>query len=368
MTKTIVALYDDFSSAQRTLRDLVEGGFPRDDVSLMANNADGAGGEAGTARAGTDTAEEGASGAAIGAGTGAAIGGIGGLLVGMGALAIPGIGPIVAAGPLAAALVGAGAGAVAGGLIGALTDAGIPEEEAGWYAEGVRRGGTLVAVRADDAAAERAADVMERNDPVDIETRAGEWRQTGWTGFDAEATSRAAEERSQRPSIAGTEHAAGAASTATSEPAAGLGREAGADRGETRIPVVEEEAKIGKREVARGGVRARSYVTERPVDQAIPLRDETVHVERRPVDRPVASGETGEAFQEKWVEVTEIDEEAVVSKEPRVVEEVVVGKDAETREEHVRDSVRRTDVEIENIPGEAGRSGAAPKPPETSRR
>ncbi|WP_119458923.1 YsnF/AvaK domain-containing protein [Rhodospirillaceae bacterium SYSU D60014] len=353
MTKTVVALYDDFPSAQRTVQDLADADFRRDDISLMANNADGIySDEAGTAAVGTPTAAaptaatDDTSGTATGAGIGAAVGGIGGLLVGLGALAIPGIGPVVAAGPLAATLVGAGTGALAGGLIGALTDAGVPEEEAGYYAEGVRRGGTLVAVRADEADVDRAAALMERHDPVDIETRASQWRESGWTGFDAEAAPYTAAEMTQ--DRAATTGAATAERTG--------------DR-EAHIPIVEENVQVGKREVERGGVRVRSYVTERPVDEAIQLRDETVHVERRPVDRPADPAEAGEAFKERWVEVKETDEEAVISKEARVVEEVVVGKDAETREEHIRDKVRRTDVEVENI-----EDTNAPRAPETPRR
>jgi hypothetical protein len=134
-------------------------------------------------------------GAGVGAGIGAALGGIGGLLVGLGALAIPGIGPVIAAGPLAAALggiagagVGAVAGGAAGGLIGGLTDMGVTETQAGYFAEGVRRGGTLLTVRTEDPITERAKDVMNRHHPVDVNERAAEWRQGGWTGFSPTVT------------------------------------------------------------------------------------------------------------------------------------------------------------------------------------
>ena len=98
---------------------------------------------------------------------------------------IPGVGPIIAAGPLATTLAGAGIGAAAGGIIGALTDAGIPENEAGYYAEGIRRGGTLLTVRANDDQVSRATQILNRYSPVDVNQRAGEWRQSGWTGYDA---------------------------------------------------------------------------------------------------------------------------------------------------------------------------------------
>lgn len=132
-----------------------------------------------------------AEGAGVGAGVGAVIGGLGGLLVGLGALAIPGIGPVVAAGPLAAALTGlagAGAGAVAGGvtggLLGALVDMGVPEENAHYYAEGVRRGGTLVTLRVSDDRTNEAVEILNRHDPVDINDRINIWRNEGWSGFD----------------------------------------------------------------------------------------------------------------------------------------------------------------------------------------
>lgn len=193
MTRTVVALYDNFEHANMAVRELVDNGFSRDDISLMAGdergeygrylgsdeyrNRDMSGGEAST-------------GAGVGAGIGATLGGIGGLLVGLGALVIPGIGPVVAAGPLSAALAGlagAGAGALAGGitggLIGALVDVGVPEETAQYYSEGVRRGGTLLTVRTDDDMSGRAVTIMNRHQPVDINSRAAMWRDEGWTGF-----------------------------------------------------------------------------------------------------------------------------------------------------------------------------------------
>ncbi|HEV8718643.1 MAG TPA: general stress protein [Candidatus Binatia bacterium] len=138
MAKSVVGLFDGLTEAQAVVQDLVNHGFPRDDISIVAPHTQGE--HARSAAAPDDTDET--SGAVIGAGTGAVLGGIAGLLVGIGVLAIPGIGPILAAGPIMAALTGAGIGALAGGLIGALTDLGVPEEEARYYAEGVRRGGS----------------------------------------------------------------------------------------------------------------------------------------------------------------------------------------------------------------------------------
>lgn len=191
MTRTVIALYDNISDANSTVRELVDNGFPREDISLMAGDTSGEYGKyiTDTSRAAAETSGA-AEGAGVGAGIGAALGGIGGLLIGLGALAIPGIGPVIAAGPLAAALAGlagAGAGAVAGGvtggLLGALVDLGVPEEAAGYYAEGVHRGGTLVTVRTADHLSDRAVDVMNRYNPIDINQRAEEWRRTGWAGI-----------------------------------------------------------------------------------------------------------------------------------------------------------------------------------------
>ena len=98
-------------------------------------------------------------------------------------LAIPGIGAILAAGPIAAALVGAGAGAVAGGLIGGLVDLGVPETHAEYYAEAVRRGGALVTVRTDASRTDEAEKIMRENGAIDIDDRVARWRSTGWKGY-----------------------------------------------------------------------------------------------------------------------------------------------------------------------------------------
>jgi len=117
--------------------------------------------------------------------------------------------------------------------------------------------------------------------------------------------------------------------------------------GEMRIPVVEEELKVGKRVVEQvEGVRVQRHVIEQPVEQEVKLREEQVHVERRPVDRPL-SGSEDEAFKEGTVEVRTTREEPEVSKQARVVEEVVVSKEAREHTERVQDTVRRTDVKVE---------------------
>ncbi len=187
MTRTVVALYDNFHEANDAVRELVDRGFRRENISFMANDQTG---EYGQALQGTNvdtyTAAEANTGAGVGAGIGAAVGGLAGVLIGLGALAIPGVGPVLAAGPLAtvlAGLAGAGAGAVAGGVLGALVDMGIPEETAGYYAEGVRRGGTLVTVQVEDFMTDKAVDILNRHNPIDLNERVSTWRQSGWSGY-----------------------------------------------------------------------------------------------------------------------------------------------------------------------------------------
>ncbi|HET8875461.1 MAG TPA: hypothetical protein VFO53_03950 [Casimicrobiaceae bacterium] len=136
---------------------------------------------------GVDDRVDDGSNAAAGAVTGGVVGGAAGLAASLMGLAIPGIGPIIAAGPIVSLLTGAGVGAVAGGLIGGLTDMGVSRPDAEYYAEAVRRGGALVTVRADDARADRAAEIMRSHGAIDIERRAEQWRERGWTGFDEKA-------------------------------------------------------------------------------------------------------------------------------------------------------------------------------------
>ena len=358
--KTIVGLFDNFSEAEAVVRYLERAGYDRTDMSIVANEV---------ARGSTrTTTAAGADNAAEGAGTGAIIGGVtggmAGLIASLAGLAIPGIGPVIAAGPLVAALTGAGVGAVAGGLIGALTSAGVPEEHARYYEEGVRRGGTLVTVSASDADADEVMEIMNRHNPIDIEDRAAEWRQTGFTG--AAATRPAAAATSGEWRDTGYPGAPGS-SGITAKPVASATAPEGAStaaaarneklEGQKSIPVVEEELRVGKREVDRGGIRVYSRVEEQPVEEKVNLREERVHVERRPVDRPATAGDFNQAFKEGTIEVTERVEQPVVRKEARVVEEVVVGKDATERTETVRDTVKRTDVNVEPVGAQA--SGGA---------
>jgi stress response protein YsnF len=127
-------------------------------------------------------------------------------------------------------------------------------------------------------------------------------------------------------------------------------RDIGTEEGEMAIPVVEEELRVGTREVESGGERVDTRVEETPVEEQVTLREERVHVDRRPVNRP-ASDADFDRVQEGAVEVRERREEAVVDKQARVVEEVVINRDVEERTETIRDTVRRTDVDVDETPG-----------------
>jgi hypothetical protein len=195
MTVTISRLYDDYTTASRAVQDLEAAGVPHKDVSLVASNADnwyagkpGAeratpGGKIDRDRDGTDDRAE---GAATGAGIGATLGGAAGLLAGLGLLAIPGVGPVVAAGWLVAAATGAAAGGATGGIIGALSQSGIGDDDAHVYAEGVRRGGTLVSARVADADRARFEAILDRS-AVNISDRGAAYRKAGWKRFDPAA-------------------------------------------------------------------------------------------------------------------------------------------------------------------------------------
>ena len=165
--KTISGLFDTHSEASKAVAALQDAGVS--DVSIVSPEKHGS-----------------TEGTAAGAGIGAAVGGVGGLLAGLGTFAIPGIGPVVGAGWLATTLIGAMAGGAAGGILGSLTEAGIDEDEAHVYAEGIRRGATLVTARVDETEAEAAEAILSQHDPVDIASRRADFESSGWSGFDEE--------------------------------------------------------------------------------------------------------------------------------------------------------------------------------------
>ena len=181
--QTITALFDRYDEASAAVAKLEAAGVPHSDISIVANNESDC--HSSLIGHGDRDHREAKEGAETGAGTGASLGTVAGgaigLLTGLGLMAIPGVGPVVAAGWLVTTLTGAGIGAAAGGLIGGLTGAGVNEADAHTYSEGVRRGGTLVTVRADEARSTAVMDILEQHGSVDVDERAQTWRSEGWT-------------------------------------------------------------------------------------------------------------------------------------------------------------------------------------------
>lgn len=272
----------------------------------------------------------------------------------------------------------AAAGSEDQGIWASLKSLFMPDEDRYVYSEGIRRGGVVVSVEMADGQVDHVMDVFESNGAVDLSSREAEWRNSGWTGYDAGAT---------RP-MPSTDYAPGGVGLAASGvPSGGIGVPAGGvtgsamtdtsgtgldrDMGHARqgatgrtgdrdvIPVVEEQLRVGKRETDRGRVRVRSYVVETPVTEQVSLREEHVHVERRPVDRPLTDAD--DAFRERTIEAVEHSEEAVVSKEARVVEEITVNKEVDQRQETVHDTVRRQEVEVED--DRTGTTASVPRNP-----
>lgn len=177
-TRSLTALYDSYEDASSAVAKLEAAGISHADISLVSNKAEQSIGATG------ETTEHAATGVGTGATLGTVLGGGVGLLAGLGMLAIPGVGPVVAAGWLVATLTGAGLGAAAGGLTGSLTDAGLSEADAQAYSEGVRRGGTVLSVRADDAHSAQVIAILEEHGAVDLDERRQGWEQSSVAGGD----------------------------------------------------------------------------------------------------------------------------------------------------------------------------------------
>lgn len=218
-------------------------------------------------------------------------------------------------------------------------------DDAGLYAEAMRRGSYLLAVEADSVQeAHRAADMMHQFNAVDINQRASGWRSTGWTGYQSDAPVLTAEEiRRDREGYS--------RSTVTSTPQTASSAEQSAS---ATLPVIEEQLQVGKRVIQRGGVRIYSHVTETPVEESVQLKEEHVTIKRTPVNQPASAADI-DAFKEGTIEVRESAEEAVVGKTAHVVEEVRVGKEVTEHTEQIKDTVRRTDVEVEAIGPQGGK-------------
>lgn len=217
------------------------------------------------------------------------------------------------------------------------------ETHADRYAEAVRRGSFVLTVDAgDEQQRDAAASIMEQFQPVDIDERATRWHASGWRGHDETASPLTDEELANERTLHGTGLASdtGRNATATTQQAP--------SQQPTTISVIAEELKVGKREVQRGGVRIIQRVTETPVQESINLRQEHVSVERHAVNQPATLDDLN-GMKEGTIEMREMAEEAVVSKTARVVEEVVIGKDVSEQQTTINDTVRRNDVEIEQL-------------------
>lgn len=210
-------------------------------------------------------------------------------------------------------------------------------DTAGHYTEAVRRGSVVLAVDARDDGQERQArQTLQTAGAIDIDERVESWKARGYTGYDPEREPRTfahADIDTERQAV---------------------------------VPIVEEELQVGKRTVSKGGVRVIRRTVETPVSEMITLRDEHVSIERRPVQRAATQADLA-SMKDGVIELTETAEEAVVSKTARVVEEVEVGTVVSEREHKVKDTVRRTDVDVERIDekamaarGDSSRPSAGP--------
>ncbi len=312
---TVVGLFKTKDAAECAYDALDKRGYDKDSTDVMMSDTTRDKYYSGAHAQDTELGSK----AAEGTGTGAAIGGtLGAVIAAIAAIGtsvvLPGLGLIVA-GPVAAALVGGGIGGLAGGLVGALVGSGIPEEHAQAYETGIKSGG--IVLRAYPKNAEDAAFIESK------------WKACGGE----QIYSNAAQQTTQ---------------TTTARPVANTTQPRDTTTGDVAIPVIEEELNVGKRTVESGGVNVRTNVTERPVEETVNLRDETVTVDRRPVDRDVSEADLA-AIKDGNFTVTERDEQAVVGKTARVVEEVVVGKNVTEHTETIKDSVKRTDVDVENL-------------------
>jgi uncharacterized protein (TIGR02271 family) len=239
------------------------------------------------------------------------------------------------------------------------------DREVSPYAEAVRRGGAVVKVEVDeDTQVDGARAALEAAGAVDIEERASQWRASGWqegTSLRSEepssmsASQGSAQTRSKRPAaVSDMPGRASTAPTAAADPSAETSASSRfADRADEQgaegvVPVVKEELQVGKRAVQQGGVRVFARTVETPVSESVELRSERAEVQRRPVDRPATDADLQKAA-DRVIEMNEMAEEPVVSKQARVVEEVSVGKRTERRTEQVGDTVRSTDVQVQSL-------------------
>jgi len=250
-----------------------------------------------------------------------------------------------------------------GGFLDALKDLFMPEEDRYTYAEGLRRGGYLVTVTTGTADYDRVLDILDDEGTIDIGERESSWRSEGWSGYTGGSASGMSGSGATGSTL-GMSGSTGLGGTGTTTGFSGTSGSTGYSERDTFgsrsdsevIPVAEEELQIGKRDVSHGRVRVRSYVVETPVNESVSLREENVRVERRPVDRAATPADEV-LFRDRTIEMEERAEEAVVAKEARIREELVINKEVEQRTETVSDTVRHTEVDIEDDRTDVDRTG-----------
>lgn len=220
-----------------------------------------------------------------------------------------------------------------------IKNAFLPDEDRHTYDEGIRRGGAVLTADVADEHADDAVRALEEADSVDIDERSQSWRNEGWD-YPGSATGATGMGAGASTGLFGGRDDNDLTTRDTTS------RDTDRSGNEEVIPVVEEQLVVGKRDVASGGARIRSYVSEVPVHEQVRLREEHVNVTRRPVDQPLSEAD-GDAFRERSIDMTATSEEAVIGKNARVVEEVVVSKTSGERTEEIDDTVRHTEVDVD---------------------
>ena len=221
------------------------------------------------------------------------------------------------------------------------------------YEHSIESGGVVVTAVIDEAVAPKIVSLIDAHNPVDLDERASAFNNST-AGTTESGGARAQVAPAQVPPAA----AAATPMAATTTPSAKRPTSGLDSQGDQVLSLSEESLNVGKRSIDRGTARVRRYVVERPVEEQIRLRDESIRIERRPVTGNAALAP--DAFTDKTIELQETSEEAVVSKTARVVDEVVIHKDVNERTETVRDTVRREEVEIDD-PAKGG--AATPRKP-----
>jgi uncharacterized protein (TIGR02271 family) len=271
------------------------------------------------------------------------------------------------------------------GFWASLGDLFMPDDDRSTYTEALHRGSIMVSATVDASQAAIAEDILDDEGTINLDERSQSWRSEGWQGYYNQtggSAGGASQDTSTGFGLAGAAAASAlgqshaTSGAATSSPRTGAapsgGTASSAGRSETdngAIPIVQEQLHVGKRVENAGRVRVRSYVVETPVQEKVNLREESVQIERRPVNRE-ASATDGNLFQDRTIEATEQSERAVVSKEARVTEELVVKKDVEERTETISDKVRHTEVEVddERTKGGVGSTASTTTPGTTPKR